>query len=358
MEPTTGARGPFACLLLSAALAAGALGCSAMRPTPPTPAIPLADAAEMMGRLMGTAIAGHRLSEVAYADAARAEFNYVTPENEMKWDALQPVSGLFTFEAADAVVAFAEQNGMQVKGHTLVWHLQLPTWVTALTNATDVRNAMLSHITAVVTHYRGRVASWDVVNEAWENGMAMRDSVFHQYLGPDYVAEAFQAARAADSTAVLVYNDFAAEGMSAKANAVYTMVADLKARGVPIDGVGMQMHTSPTGGPATTDFVSNVRRLAALGLQVAITEMDVHICTSDLETQRRRYHDLVAACVAEPACNAVSVWGITDKYSWLNDSGRCDAPRPLLFDDTFGKKPAYRGVLEALLGRPVIWPPS
>jgi endo-1,4-beta-xylanase len=312
---------------------------------------PLKDAATSTGRTMGTAMAYQHLSEAAYVDTVLSDFNSITPENEMKWDAIEPSSGVFAYDAADALVAFAEQNGLRVRGHTLVWYLQLPSWVMALTDANDVRNAMINHITEIVTHYRGRVAAWDVVNETWENGTTMRSSVFFQYLGPGYVDEAFQAARAADPSAQLYYNDYAAEGMSAKANAVYTMVADMKARGVPIDGVGMQMHTSATGGPMIPALTTNMERLAALGLDIEITEMDVHICASDLDGQRSRYHDIVATCVGQQRCRSVTVWGITDKYSWLNNADvGCTAPRPLLFDDAYAKKPAYRGVMDALLG--------
>ena len=334
-----------------AAGASGSAGASGAAGTGDAGVGTLRAAAERTGRLIGAALAAQRLSESGYANAAK-EFNYVTPENEMKWDATEPVRGQFQFANADAIVDFAMQNGMKVKGHALVWHSQLPAWVSALTSASDVRAVMVNHIQNVVTHFGAKVVGWDVVNEAWnDDGASLRNSVFRQYLGDGYIDEAFQAARAADPNAKLYYNDYSAEGNSTKANAVYTMVQGMKMRGVPIDGVGMQMHVGPTNSaPSTAQFIANMQRIAALGLDVLISEMDVGICTSDVDTQRTRFHDIVAACVAEPRCKAVTVWGVTDKYSWLN--GRmCASARGLLFDDNYGKKPAYSGVMDALLGR-------
>jgi endo-1,4-beta-xylanase len=203
-----------------------------------------------------------------------------------------------------------------------------------------------------MTHFKGKVVAWDVVNEAWnEDGASLRTSVFSQYLGDGFIDEAFQAARAADANAKLYYNDYGTEGNSPKANAVYAMVQGMMMRGIPIDGVGMQMHVgAANSNPSTAQFVANMQRIAALGLDVLVSEIDIDICSSTVDAQRTRFHDIVAACVAEPRCRAVTAWGVTDKYSWLN--GRtCAAAHPLLFDDNYGKKPAYTGVMDALLGK-------
>jgi endo-1,4-beta-xylanase len=270
----------------------------------------------------------------------------------MKWDATEPTQNVFTFGGGDTIVTFAAQNGIKVKGHTLVWHSQLPAWVGGIGDATELHAAMINHITRVVSHFRGKVVAWDVVNEAWaDNGQALRSSVFSQYLGPSYIDDAFSAARAADPDARLYYNDYGAEGSGPKSDAVYAMVKGMLARGVPIDGVGLQMHTGPTNSsPSAAAVAANMQRLRALGLDVVISEMDVQICNSDLDTQRARFHDIVAVCVAEPACKAVTVWGIPDKYSWRNGQS-CATPRPLLFDDSYVAKPAHAGVLDAFLGR-------
>jgi endo-1,4-beta-xylanase len=309
-------------------------------------------AAAATNRLFGTAIAAQRLSDATYSSTARNEFSYVTAENEMKWDTVQRTRGTFNYRPGDQVVSFAMQNGMKVKGHTLVWHSQLPAWVAGIATAAELRTVMIDHITKVMTYYRGKVAAWDVVNEAWnDDGASLRSSVFMQQLGAGFIDEAFQAARAADPAAKLYYNDYGAEGNSAKANSVYTMVQSMKNRGVPIDGVGLQFHVGiANNAPTIAQLNANMARLAALGLDVIISELDVSNCDNDNDAQRMRYHDIVAACVNQPRCTAITVWGVTDRYSWLN--GRdCATPHGLLFDDNYGKKPAYMGVLDALNGR-------
>jgi endo-1,4-beta-xylanase len=308
-------------------------------------------AAAQSGRLIGAAIGASHLSEVAYAGAATA-FNFATPENEMKWDATEPTQNVFSFAGGDAVVAFAHQCGMKVKGHTLVWHSQLPDWVSGITDSTALHDAMINHITQVVSHYRGQVIAWDVVNEAVaDNGLSLRSSLFSQLLGAGFIDDAFKAARAADPGVLLFYNDYGAEGAGAKSDYVYNMVKGMLARGVPISGVGLQMHTGPADtSPSHAQLAANMQRLEALGLNVVISEMDVQTCNSDLAAQSTRFHDIVAVCATEPLCLAVTVWGVSDRYSWLN-GGSCAAPHPLLFDDNYGFKPAYTGALDAFLGR-------
>jgi endo-1,4-beta-xylanase len=308
-------------------------------------------AAAQSGRLIGAAIGASHLSEAGYASTAAGAFDFVTPENEMKWDATEPSQNVFTFAGGDAITAFAQQNGMKVKGHTLVWHSQLPDWVSAITDATALHDAMINHITQVASHYRGQVLAWDVVNEAVaDGGQSLRNSIFYQYLGSGYLDDAFKAAHAADPGALLFYNDYGAEGTGAKADYVYNMVKGMLARGVPINGVGLQMHTgSADASPSAAQVAANMQRLEALGLNVVISEMDIQICTSNVDTQKTRAHDIVAVCVAEPLCLAVTAWGVSDKYSWLN-AVNCATPRPLLFDDNYSPKPAYAGVLDAFLG--------
>jgi endo-1,4-beta-xylanase len=149
---------------------------------------------------------------------------------------------------------------------------------------------------------------------------------------------------------MLFYNDYGAEGSGAKSDYVYNMVKGMLARGVPINGVGLQMHTGPAdASPSAALVAANMQRLEALGLKVVISEMDVQICAGDLDTQQTRFHDIVAVCMAQPLCLAVTVWGVSDKYSWLNGVS-CATPQPLLFDDNYSAKPAYAGALDAFLG--------
>jgi endo-1,4-beta-xylanase len=320
--------------------------------TDAAPQLALRSVAAISGRFVGAALSTAHLGEPDYAAVAATQFSLATPENEMKWNATEAVRGTFTFDRGNAVVAFAAQNNMLVKGHTLVWHSQLPAWVGAIQDATDLHDAMINHVTQVVSHYRGQIVAWDVVNEAMaDNGQSLRSTVFFQLLGAGYIDDAFRAARAADPDARLYYNDYGAEGMNAKANAVYGLVQGMLSRGVPINGVGLEMHTSTAASsPSGSDVAQNMQRLADLGLDVVISEMDVQICTSDLATQSTRFHDIVAQCVAQTACKAVTFWGVPDKYSWLNGQ-TCSTPRPLLFDDNYNTKPAYMGVIDAFMGR-------
>jgi endo-1,4-beta-xylanase len=335
----------------------GATGAGGTSKTCGTTAASLKEAAACTGRLIGVALSSQHLSENGYSAAAR-EFNYVTCENEMKWEQIEPQKGQFSWSAADQVVSFATSNGMKVKGHTLVWYNQLPQWVQSLGSAADVRSAMLSHIKGVMQHYKGKVSTWDVVNEAVSiEGTSYRDCPFYKYLGEGYIDEAFKAARDVDPDVKLYYNDYDDEGLNAKSDFVYKLVKGLVDRGVPIDGVGFQMHYGkPNDAFTLADLKTNLQRYIDLGLDVLYSEMDVHRCSGMTEAdQVALYHDLIATCVAEQHCIAATFWGITDKYSWLNSYsplGCSGSTKPLgdLWDDNFKKKPAYTGVLNALLG--------
>lgn len=321
-------------------------------PTPPvTPADTLKAAGAERGRLIGTAVQAGLLAGGQYSSVASREFNYLTAEYQMKWNVIEPSQGSRSFSAGDSVVAFAASQGMQVKGHTFIWHGATPSWVNALP-ADQFRVVFEQHIREVANHYRGRVHAWDVVNEAVaDSGSALRDTVFLQKLGPKYIADAFRIARDADPGALLFYNDYGGEGMNAKANRIYALMQELLSEGVPVHGIGLQMHISASGRPSDADIAMNMRRLASLGLIVHISEMDVRINNlsgseqARLELQRTTYRDVVRVCVAEPRCEAITFWGFTDAHTWLTGD------RPLLFDAAYQPKPAYYGVLDALRGR-------
>lgn len=301
----------------------------------------LGDAAAAKGRYFGTAVAANHLGEAAYASTLNAQFDSVTPENEMKWDALESTRDSFSFAAADRIVGHAQSKGMKVRGHTLVWHSQLPGWVGGL-GATDLRSAMNNHITQVMTHYKGEIHSWDVVNEAYQDGSsgARRSSPFQDKLGNGFIEEAFRTARTVDADAKLCYNDYNTDGRNAKSNAVYDMVKDFKQRGVPIDCVGFQSHFN-SNSPVPSDFQANLQRFADLGVDVQITELDIEGSGS---AQAANYTKVVNACLAVTRCTGITVWGVTDKYSWRSSG------TPLLFDGDYNKKPAYDAVLAALGG--------
>jgi endo-1,4-beta-xylanase len=328
-------------------------------PTPPTNAAPsgleaepLRDAARASGKLVGAAVKSALLSDARYAGVLGRHFNYLTAEYEMKWDAIERSRGSRDFAGGDAIVAFGQSRGMHIKGHALVWHGSVPGWVAGL-SAADLRVAFEHHIRSVAEHFRGRVIAWDVVNEAVaDNGSGLRDTVFRQRLGDQYVGDAFRLARQADPQALLFYNDYGGEGLNAKSDRIYSLAQGLRAQGVPIDGVGLQMHVTAASRPSDASIAANMQRLASLGLSVTISEMDVRIRDvpgtpeARLDVQKSVYRSIVAVGVAEPRCDGVTFWGFTDAHSWID--AQFGADDPLLFDDQYAVKPAYYGVLDAL----------
>lgn len=310
----------------------------------------LGAAAAEKSRYFGAAVAANHLGESAYATVLNREFNSVTPENEMKWDTVQASRGNFNYGAADQIVSHAQSRNMKVRGHTLVWHSQLPGWVSSLSSASEVRSVMSNHITQVMTHFKGKIHSWDVVNEAFEDGSsgARRNSVFQQRLGNGFIEEAFRTARSVDPNAKLCYNDYNIDDANAaKTRAVYNMVQDFKSRGVPIDCVGLQSHFN-NNSPVPGNYQQNIAQFAALGVDVQITELDIE---GSGTAQAGSYTRVVEACLAVARCTGITVWGIPDHYSW-RASGT-----PLLFDSNYNKKPAYTAVLNALGGTPTTPPP-
>jgi len=339
-------------LLLSAAALAAAAVVAAV-PHAAAAAPTLKSLADAQGRDIGFALDPGRLSEAAYKSIADTEFNLVVGENAMKWDATEPTQGQFRWTGADAVASYAQSTAKKLYRHTLVWHSQLPSWVSAL-GADQLRAAMTSHISTVVGRYKGQVTAWDVVNEAFADGTGgRRGSVFQQKLGDGYIAEAFRAARAADPAAKLCINDYNTDGVNAKSTAIYNLVRDFKAQGVPIDCVGFQAHLII--GQVPGDLRQNLQRFADLGVDVRITELDIRMNTpadaTKLAQQASDYAAVVRACLAVSRCRGVTTWGITDKYSWVPGvfSGQGAA---LLWDDNYAAKPAYQAVATAL-GAPV-----
>ncbi|MEE2040693.1 endo-1,4-beta-xylanase [Nocardiopsis sp. CT-R113] len=314
----------------------------------------LRDLADQRGVFMGTALASHRLNEAAYAQTAAAEFNSVTHENDLKWEAVQPQQGQYSWSGADRVVDFAEDNGQDVHGHTLVWHSQLPSWVSGGGFTADqLLDVMDDHISTTMGRYAGRIDTWDVVNEPIGDDARFRDSVFHRTLGEDFVAESLRMARAADPAAELYINDYSIDGVNAKSDAYYDLVVDLLDQGVPLDGIGFQSHLIVGQVPAS--MRQNIERFTDLGLKVRITELDIRMnvpaSQADLERQADDYREVVTTCLEVDGCAGVTVWGVTDAYSWVPDhfDGQGAA---LPIDGSYQPKPAYWAVHEALGGDP------
>lgn len=293
---------------------------------------------------LGTAVRSWPLldeTNTLYRQTLLREFDWVTPENELKWKSTEPSRNVFDFSLPDEMVAFARANGQRVHGHTLVWHHQLPAW---LTGGTWTRAQLLAilenHVKTVVAHYAGRIGSWDVVNEAFNSEGTYRHNLFYETIGPDYIRYAFVWAHQADPDAKLYYNDYGIEVTNAKSTAVYNMVRTLRSEGVHIDGIGIQAHLSTIIDSGTVK--TNMERFGALPVDVVISEMDVG-WPSDLIAQANVYRAVATACEQVSACKRFSTWGFTDLYTWLGS-----AARPLLFDTSYHPKPAYDVVRDTL----------
>ena len=295
-----------------------------------------------------------------YADQMARHFNALTPNGELKWQATEAERGVFTFESADLLVAFAEQNGMEIRGHTLVWANEdfydvLPQYVNDVDDADTLREVTGEHVAAVMRRYAGRIRRYDVVNEPLTiAGSELHDNVYRRLLGDRWVAEVFRMAAEADPDAELWLNENLVLSSPVKAETFYGLVRDMVEAGVPIHGVGFQGHF--LGGPPSPRRVEEaVRRFAALGLKVAITELDVPMpkAADGPEQQRLDFRDTIAACLRVAACEEITFWGFTDLHTWLDGFFGVEAgtTRPLPLDVEYREKPAYDGVREALATR-------
>ncbi len=328
-----------------------AIGVCVASAAPAAAASTLRQAAEAKNLYFGTALTQGNLSVSALTAVAGAQFDMVTPGNEMKWDTTEPSNGTYNFGPGDQIVSFAQAHSMRVRGHNLVWHSQLPSWVTSLP-LNQVQAAMEAHITTEVTHYAGKVYSWDVVNEPFNDDGTYRQDVFYNaFGGPGYIADALRTAHAADPSAKLYLNDYNIEGTGAKSNAMYSLVQSLIAQGVPINGVGFESHFILGQVPSTMQ--ANMARFAALGIDVAVTELDDRIqlpaTSANLTQQASDFAAVVNACLAVSRCVGVTQWGVGDADSWIPGafSGFGAAT---MYDNNYQPKPAYTATLTALGG--------
>ncbi len=314
---------------------------------------------------LGAAVTAKRLeSDPAYAALVAERFDSVTPENAMKWSVARPTATTWDWTGADAAVDFAQRKGLQVRGHTLVWGQPsgngIPAWLDAMTDPGEFTAAVLDGITTQVGRYRGRVQRWDVVNEPLNplDGDVHRN-VFVERMGPDYIERTLKAARAADPNAELWINENGTEYLPAKAEGLVELVRGLKAQGVPLDGVGLQTHLF-VDGPLRAGGISDVvGRLRALGVEVAVTEADVPggSPNRDAAAQEAMWRQVAQECVSS-GCVELTVWGVSDADTWLDDPGlRQTVPflaafpvptRPLLFDENLKPKPAFQAVEDVL----------
>jgi endo-1,4-beta-xylanase len=323
----------------------------------------LREQAAQTTRLVGSATRSYALSEVPYATTLAREFNMLEPEDELKWEVIHPAPTTFDFLPADRLVIFARMHGMKVRGHTLVWHRQLPDWVNAgKFSPAQLHHLLEDHIRTVVEHYRGKVFAWDVVNEAFDENGQLRSTIWSDApgigIGPgtSFIETALRWTHAADPDALLFINEAECETVNRKSDAIYKVVEDLKRRKIPLDGIGLQMHIFDLN-PDFDGIAANIHRFAALGLLVHITEMDVAVPLkadgqprnpSDLVRQGEIYRKIASICVAEPRCTAFQTWGFTDKYSWIRSSTRGTKGDALPFDAAYAPKPAYFGLRDGL----------
>jgi endo-1,4-beta-xylanase len=288
----------------------------------------------------------------AYVRTLLGHFRSITPEYEMEMSQLEPARGRFTFAAADRIVAFANRHHMPVRGHTLVWDEMVPGWVLHgdWTRA-QLENVLHTYITTVVSHYRGKVEEWDVVNEPLLQNGGMRQSVWERVIGPDYVRLAFKWAHAADPNARLFLNEFGAEWNDPKERALFQLVSGLRAQHVPIGGVGFQAHLLLDAHPPQAELTDVLRQFAGLGLRLEVTELDVRAggpapLARRMADEAAIYRTVAASCAAVRACARVTTWGITDAATWIGA-----ANRPLPFDTHYRAKPAWFALRAGLTPR-------
>jgi endo-1,4-beta-xylanase len=321
---------------------------------------------------VGCAVVPEKLAgEPAYANTVAQQANLLVAENAMKWRALRPAPDKYNFAPADAILTFANAHDQRLRGHNLCWHEALPDWFQSTATPANARRLLTDHIQRVAGHFAGKLHSWDVVNEAIDvkDGRpdGLRKSPWLGLVGPDYIEIAFRAARIADSTALLTYNDYGIEldtpDQAQKRAQVLALVTRLRLRGVPIHAVGVQSHLTAgeaVPGSGLRDFI---RAVGELDMQVFITELDV----SDQQLSgpvpvrdaavAKLYGDYLALVLAEPNVTAVLTWGITDRYTWLDHHhSRSDGQpqRCLPFDADYQPTPAFFAMRTAIDSRPPV----
>ncbi|OGM57041.1 hypothetical protein A2955_03495 [Candidatus Woesebacteria bacterium RIFCSPLOWO2_01_FULL_37_19] len=322
--------------------------------------ISLRELADKKGIFIGAAVnVGHLEKDSEYKEVLLREFNMVAPENAMKWSTIRPDKDTFVFDQADKLVAFAEANKMAVRGHTLMWDVKIPVWVTNGTTDEEMLSLLENHIKTVADRFKGRIYAWDVVNEPINDEGEFVSSPLFKRLGDKYIELAFKWAKEADPTAKLFLNDWGSDPINKRSNKLYEIVKNLIAKGVPIDGVGFQMHlalgrskTSPTV-PEMSSIRENFKRFSDLGLEIHITEMDIQIQSGEgteeerLVEQSEAYKNILETALEFPNFKALVQWGVNDKYSWITGlNGKEDSP--LIFDKENKPKPAYFALKEVV----------
>jgi len=324
---------------------------------PPKPAPGLADLAKKAGlKYFGTAIDNVVLDNMQYTNIAfnKSEFNQVTPANGQKWVNIEPTRNVFNYTLGDQIVVPSKKAGQLRRCHNFVWHNQLPDWLTSKTwSKSELLSILENHIKHEAAHYYNDCYAWDVVNEAFNDDGTLRSDIWLDTLGPSYIEQAFRFARKYTAPGTkLYYNDYNMETVNNKTLAVQALVKDFKKRGVPIDGVGLQAHFITGSSPSYDQIRAAQQLYTSLGLETALTELDVRTNLPDdatkQATQAKNYADSVRACVDEKRCVGVTVWDFWDPVSWVPSTfpGQGDAD---LYNTNFSRKPAYAAVVDVLV---------
>jgi len=314
----------------------------------------LREVAERTGVEIGSCASIEDFDVDWYGDLLGNEFNRLSVENDLMWCRAHPDPDTYAFDDADEILAFADRHDMSVSAHSLVWHLQNPAWLTETDwRAAELAEQLRSHVHTVTERYDGRIDTWDAVNEAVTDDGELRENLWLEYLGEDYIADTFRWA-AERSDATLLYNDYGLPYNEGKQDRVYNLLQDLVDRGVPVDGVGIQMHCLDTH-PTPEQIRETIERFQDLGLEVRITELDVAYRTEErpdnLEAaQAEYYRQTVEACL-DAGVEHITLWGVTDENSWITkwrDYPETYTQRPMLFDEDGRRKQSYEAVSAVL----------
>ncbi|KAF2200062.1 glycoside hydrolase [Delitschia confertaspora ATCC 74209] len=320
----------------------------------------LDDLAKRAGLLyFGTAIdnpfSSPKAVDPKYQEIARNshEFGQVTPANGQKWMYIEPERNVFNYTYGDAIIKPAKKNGQMRRCHNLLWHSQLPDWLTSKNyTKPELLSIMENHIKHEASYYKNECYAWDVVNEAFNEDGTLREDLWLWTIGPDYMEYAFKFARKyAGHGTKLYYNDYNIERIQNKSTAVVNLVKTFRKKGVPIDGVGLQAHFTTGSTPSYEDQLANINRFNSLGVEVALTELDVRVSLPDSPEkqaqQAKDYAASVKACKDAKNCVGVTVWDFWDPVSWVPGvfAGKGNA---CLWAEDFTKKPAYYAVADAL----------